>query len=79
MIRNPRVGQVVRLNNYGIRMTGGFSSWEDAEQAKRCTITAVSDDLHLSDAPDVVTVEVDAPSLGCYLLTNQDFDLLENA
>lgn len=70
----PKVGQVVKLNNYGIMLIGGLMSIEMANQAENMTITSVDNNSITNDV-DTFIIEVDQPLINQYMIYNHCVDL----
>ena len=72
MIEFPEVGQVVRLNDGGMRQIGGISTNEMYRQSQRMVITAVENAM-CDDQPTFV-LNVDQPLINQFIFTNWDVD-----
>ncbi len=64
-----KVGDRVRLNDYGMDMIGGLRNRAMIDQAKDMRITEVWDLNEGSDWEPIWHIEVDQPLIGMYLLT----------
>ena len=74
MVKDPYVGQRVKLNDQGKRSIGGLTSQEMIDQAANMTITGIFtvglDHLGIWD------IEVDQPLINAFMLNNEDLDPL---
>ncbi len=76
MKERPIIGQVVRLNNYGIEQINGLSSLDMIEQAKRMVITDVSVDSLTNDV-ETFSISVDQPLINQFMIDNHCVDLID--
>ena len=74
---NLKVGQYVKLNNFGVELIGGLASLEEAEAAKKMKVINL-EFLGNDDHPDTYSLEVDG-LLNRYMLTPDCVDLLPEA
>ena len=74
MIEQPKQGQIVSLNDEGMRSIGGLHSSVMIKQAKRMRITKVTK-IQCDDA-ELYTVYVDQPLINPFLISNFDIDLV---
>jgi len=72
----PLPGDVVRLNDRGMRSVCGLKSSEEIRQAQRMVITGVWHDHTPGHAP-TYPIQVDQPLINRFLITQLDVDLIE--
>lgn len=69
----PYVGQIVCLNDGGVRSIHGLTSREMIDQSRRMTVTYVSE-RSLTNDVDTFDINVDQPLINRFILTHHDVD-----
>lgn len=75
MNRKPKVGEIVMLNNKGLTVICGLTSWEMVKQASFMNVTGISENLGTEKDP-FWSVDVDQPLISPFLFTNRQIDLI---
>ena len=70
MINLPTIGQTVKLNSEGMSAIGGLHSEEQINQAKKMTITYVSNNPLTNDGSELYDIEVNQPLINKFMLNN---------
>jgi len=75
MVNNPKIGQVVYLNEQGMDIIGGLKSFDAIKQAQRMVITYVGSTSLTTDIP-CFDINIDQPLIDRFVITNHEVNLL---